>query len=380
MWRDDARRGLLRPGTLVAGRWAIGDVLGRGAHAVVYRAAHAERRHVVALKHFEPGGAYRPAYGTESGDGAEESARERARFAREARLASRVRHPNLVRVLELGESERGAPFLVSELVVGETLAERLARGVLGVEEAIEVGRQALAALAALADAGIVHRDVRPANLVLARAAGGGVVVKLCDLGQGCERAARRARAARARGEGSLRVEGSPAYLAPEQVRSFGVDARADVYALGAVLYECLTGRAPVRGSHPDEILASVLRDAPMPIRDERSDCPAELERVIARALAKRPEDRWSSAAEMERALRAVAWRLGWTVRVEPVEDDRRGAPGARAAAAATEPHGNGSALALIPGSARAALPRPRSTWGRARGARARARLAWRRPW
>ncbi|MDQ3030987.1 MAG: serine/threonine protein kinase [Myxococcota bacterium] len=285
----------LRPGMLIAGRWAVGDVLGRGKHAVVYRAAHADERYRVALKLFEP----------DCVSPREEQLAARARFEHEAKVARRVRHPNVVRVLEVGTSEDGAPFLVEEIVEGESLEQRLERELLTVPQVFDLARQSLAGLEGLAAEGIVHRDLRPANVMLGTHELGGVAVKLCDLGlaRDADDPPDDVRHA------SENVLGSPKYLAPEQVRSFGVDARCDLYALGAVMYEALAGRAPVRGSHPDEILASILSDEPLPLQSERADCPLELESLISKALAKRPEDRFPSASEMAGALRDLARAL-----------------------------------------------------------------------
>lgn len=305
----------LRPGMLIAGRWAVGDVLGRGRHSAVYRAAHAELRFQVALKVFEPAVT----------SSAVEQLAARERFERETRIASRVRHPNVVRVLEVGMTDDGLPFMASEIVEGESLEQRLERELLTVGQVIDLGLQALAGLEGLASKAVVHRDVRPANVMLATHAIGGLLVKICDLGLASDGEHREQR----RHE-SEDVLGTPRYLAPEQVRSFGVDARCDLYALGAVLYEALAGRAPVRGSHPDEVLASVLRDEPLPLTRERSDCPEELAAWIARALRKRPEERFASAAAMKHALLEVARVLD-----APAGPIAWSAPGVRAASQLT---------------------------------------------
>lgn len=286
---NEAATTRLRPGMVIAGCWAVEDVLGRGRHAVVYRAEHVVLRYGVAIKMFEPH--------TSSSD--EERANARESFHHEARVARRVHHPNVVRVLEVGATEDATPFLVTELVVGEPLDAHLERELLRVPQAIDLGIQLGAALAGLAEHGIVHQDVRPANVLLGTSALGGIAVKLCDMGL-----------ARASDDDDpidgACVRGSLRYLAPERVRSFGIDARTDVYGAGTSMYEALTGRPPVRGTHPDEILASILADPPLPIRDERSDCPWELEAIIRKALAKRPEDRFACAEDMRAALSALA--------------------------------------------------------------------------
>ncbi|HEY2073322.1 MAG TPA: serine/threonine-protein kinase [Gaiellaceae bacterium] len=238
---------------LVAGRYEIERPLGHGAMAVVDLARDRELDRDVALKRL-----------------AENLARDedlRARFVREGRLAARLSHPNIVSIFDVGEAD-GRPYIAMELVDGETLADLIARGPIPAGEAAELGAQAARALAAAHAAGLVHRDVKPHNLLLRRDG----LLKLGDFGIAVGIEGTRFTVAGT-------VLGTAAYLAPEQARGEQVTAAADVYALGLVLVELLTG-------HPD--------------RSARIDGPigATIERCLARDPSRRPD-----AADVERELR-----------------------------------------------------------------------------
>jgi serine/threonine-protein kinase len=212
----------------------------------------------------------------------------RARFQREARLAAKLAHANVVRIYDVGEDDEGRPFIAMEYVEGETLAERVARrGPLPPAEVAELGIQACRALAAAHDAGLVHRDVKPQNLLL-RSDG---VLKLGDFGIAVGLEGTRLTMAGT-------VLGTAAYLAPEQARGEEVTAAADVYGLGAVLYELLTGRPPRNPSTLAELTDSRAILSPR-------DAPLDLSRVVMQCLAARPEDRPASAAELAGELAAT---------------------------------------------------------------------------
>ena len=265
---------------VLAGRYELGPVLGAGAMAVVHEAEDVELGRPVAVKVLAENLAH---------DGA-----VRERLFREARIAARLSHPNVVRIYDTGE-EGGRPFIVMELVDGESLAELVHReGPLAPEQAVHLVLQACAGLEAAHQAGLVHRDVKPGNLLLSRDG----VLKIADFG-----IARAHDATRLTLTGT--VLGTAAYLAPEQALAEEVTAAADVYALGAVLYELLTGVPPRRG----ETLAAALAahaDPVTPVRDVKPDVPAALESVVMRSLARMPEFRPGSAADLARQLRAAA--------------------------------------------------------------------------
>ncbi len=212
---------------------------------------------------------------------------------REARSAAGFAHPDAVAVYDAGESD-GYLFLVMELVDGSSLAERLAeRGRLDVDEALRITRRVLAALGAAHQAGIVHRDVKPANVLLGAAG----EVKLADFG-----IAKRLGDIAADVTSSGQFVGTPKYLAPEQVVGERSTPATDLYAVGVVLYEMLAGRPPYDAGNP-MATAIAHRDAPIPdLHRARPDLPAPVVAVVRRAMAKRPAERFGSAAEMTAAL------------------------------------------------------------------------------
>jgi eukaryotic-like serine/threonine-protein kinase len=215
----------------------------------------------------------------------------RERFVREGRLAARLSHPNVVQVYDVGETD-GRPYIVMEYVPGETLADVLSRRrKLPPPEAAELARQAALGLQAAHDAGLVHRDVKPQNLIV-RDDG---LLKIADFG-----IARAAEATRLTELGT--VLGTAAYLAPEQAAGDDVSFAADVYSLGAVLYELLTGRPPYQFSSIAQLAAQQRAGAITPVRDLEPGVPEELEALVMSCLAREPQFRPSSAAAMADAL------------------------------------------------------------------------------
>jgi serine/threonine-protein kinase len=264
----------------VAGRYELVRPLGHGAMATVDLAQDVELERPVALKRL-----------------AENLARDedlRRRFLREARLAARLAHPNVVRVFDVGEDD-GRPFIAMEYVEGETLADLVARrGPLPAAETATLGVQACAGLAAAHAAGLVHRDVKPQNLLL-RTDG---VLKLGDFGiaVGFE-------GTRLTLVGT--VLGTAGYLAPEQARGEQVTAAADIYALGAVLYEMLAGE-PARSADSLADLGAEDGFQPPDVADRVPAAPAALVAAVNACLSVRPEDRPPSAAALARLLAPVA--------------------------------------------------------------------------
>jgi len=259
--------------TLAEGRYRVERVLGHGGMAVVYLAHDEELHRPVAVKVLAEHLA---------GD---DSVRER--FVREARLAARLSHPNVVQVYDAGESE-GQPFIVMEYVRGETLAEC---GQLPADEAVPLILQACAGLQHAHAAGLVHRDIKPGNLLL-RDDG---VLKIADFG-----IARTAEATRLTQLGT--VLGTAAYLAPEQAAGEDVSTAADIYSLGAVLYELLTGRPPYQFESLAELALKQREGMIVPVRDLEPAVPEPVEAAVMRSLARAPRFRPASAAELAHEL------------------------------------------------------------------------------
>jgi serine/threonine-protein kinase len=273
------------------GNYRLLRLLGEGAMGTVYLAEQPEIGRRVAVKML------RPALAADN--------HFAGRFVAEARAASAVRHAHIVDILDFGRRPDGAPYMVMELLEGETLAARLARvGRLPLAIAVEHARRVASALACAHAAGIVHRDLKPSNLFLCGdlQAPGREMIKVLDFG-----------VAKLRDDPSAvrtrtgAVVGTPAYLSPEQCRGTrAIDQRSDVYALGAVLYEMLCGAPPFVSDGFGDLMDMHMNVAPAPPRRLRAEIPPAVEAVVLRALAKRPEDRFAGMAAMEAALAAAA--------------------------------------------------------------------------
>jgi serine/threonine protein kinase len=262
--------------TLAGGRYRVERILGHGGMAVVYLAHDEELQRLVAVKLLaQP-------FGSDE--------RMRKRFLREARLAGRLSHPNVVRVYDAGETD-GRPFIVMEYVPGRTLAQR---GKLPADKAAELMLQACAGLQHAHEAGLVHRDVKPANFVL-RDDG---VLKVTDFG-----IARTADATRLTEHGT--VLGTAAYLAPEQAAGEEVTTAADIYSLGAVVYELLTGRPPYQFESLAEFAHKQRSEPITPVRDLEPSVPNRLEALVMHCLAREPRFRPRSAGEVGAQLAAT---------------------------------------------------------------------------
>jgi serine/threonine protein kinase len=270
----------LRPARI--GHYAIAHKLGEGGMGVVYAARDERLDRPVALK-------------TMSSPVGDETARKR--FWREARAAASVNHPNVCQIYEIGE-DRGDLFIAMELLQGEVLTERLRRGAMSVSDALPIALDMLAALSALHARGIVHRDLKPSNVFLTAHG-----LKLLDFGL--------ARPEIADSNGELAdltrtgvVMGTPRYMAPEQVTGGTADARSDLFAAGAILFEMLAGRPAFAGRTIVEVLHATRYEQPPALTG--SPAVAAVDRVIRRALAKRADERPSSADVMAGELRTVA--------------------------------------------------------------------------
>lgn len=232
----------------------------------------------------------------------------RARFLREARAVSMLNHPNIAAIYDYGETDMGHPFIVMELVKGPTLADLLREQGLTIRRAVEIIEAVAEALSEAHAKGIVHRDIKPTNVVINERN----VPKVLDFGlakqtgdesfQGADPEARTLLATKTR---SGAVVGTPLYLSPEQATGDEVDPRSDIFALGALLYECITGRPAFDGDSVIKIVAQVIHVDPPPPSNINPHVPPELDRVTLKALQKEPDARYQSAEEMLKDLRAV---------------------------------------------------------------------------
>ena len=287
-WTVDPKK-VDRIGTTIGRRFRIDELIGRGAMAEVYRALDHVTHTYVALK------ILRHTHVTD--------AVSLARFAREGDVQARLRHPNVAALLATGVTERKEPYLAVELLRGKNLRSVLkAEKVIPPRRAASYAWQALQGLHAVHQAGVLHRDLKPTNIMLEPSPGPVERVVLIDFGF-------------ATFEGGAKltlqgtVVGSLTYIAPERLRTEPADHRADLYAMGTILFELLTGR-PVFSSNDDfDLIAMHVQDAPPRIVDLNPALPASLDDVIQRSLEKQPKDRFADAAEMAVALEAAAREL-----------------------------------------------------------------------
>jgi Protein kinase domain/Repeat of unknown function (DUF5648) len=274
----------MRSGDIVARRFHVERFAGAGAMGLVYQARDALTDEWVALKVLSHGSA--------------------ERFLREARALSEVTHPHIVRYVDHGHTDAGEPYLAMEWLDGTDLAQKLLAGPLPIAQAVGLTRAIAAALSVAHGRGVVHRDVKPSNLFLV--AGDPGRVKVLDFG-----AARFVRTTAAPTASGL-VLGTPGYLAPEQVNDdHAIDGRADVFALGCVLFECLAGRPAFVAQHVLALLGKILREDPPPLRQLVPQAPKDLEDLLIAMLAKDPRAR---PADMD----AIADALG---RIVPANAD-----------------------------------------------------------
>jgi CheY-like chemotaxis protein len=271
-------------GEYLAGRYRIGRLLGTGGMGSVYAATRDDLgRMRVAIKILHPQLA--------ADDGLI------ARFRREAETVGAVNHPNIVRILDFQIDDQDEPaYLVMELLDGLSLRQELQRrGWLSVERSVFIATQMLAALAAVHRAGVIHRDIKPENVFLTSMSGLGDIVKLLDFGVAKVQAADTLTQTGA-------VIGTPMYMAPEQARGQRLDARCDLYSVGAILYEMLSAQAPFAGDNYNALLFAIQQGELTPLAQLRDEVEGGLMAVIERSMARSIEQRFQSAEEMSQAL------------------------------------------------------------------------------
>jgi eukaryotic-like serine/threonine-protein kinase len=294
-----------QPDDVVAGKYRLVSVLGEGGMGIVYEAQHVRLRQRLAIK------MVRPTLATRNN--------VVLRFEREARAAAQLRSVHAAKVIDVDATPDGTPYIVMELLEGHNLANVfMSRRPLAVDEVIGWVLETCCAIAEAHDLGIVHRDLKPSNLFLAYESGRSVV-KVLDFG-----------ISKLTDEGDVSLTttqvtlGTPNYMSPEQVRSAKeVDLRTDIWSLGVILYELLTGDLPFPGATPSAILAAIVADPVAPMTKLRFDLPRELDAIVQKALSKRPEDRFADVRALASSLMPFA-RLDPYVGAEVAQMLRKG--------------------------------------------------------
>jgi serine/threonine protein kinase/Tol biopolymer transport system component len=296
----------LQPGTSI-GPYRIEQSLGAGGMGQVYKARDTRLGRTVALKVLSPALANDPEF--------------RSRFEREARTISQLEHHHICALYDVGD-HNGTAYLVMQYLDGETLAQRLEKGPLPMERALSVAVQTADALDGAHSAGVVHRDLKPANIFLTKSG-----VKLLDFGLAKSIAPFAGTVdAAVTGSGLTTpgmILGTVPYMAPEQLEGKQADARTDLFALGAVIYEAFTGTRAFDGEHQANVISSIMSDTPPPISASRPDVPAALDRIVSGCLAKDPEARWQSARDVKRALTWMLEPMTGAATIAPRERRRR---------------------------------------------------------
>ncbi len=327
MIRREALPGVAMPndvipasGEVLADKYRVERVIGRGGMGIVLSAMHVQLEELVAIKFLLPELAHDPTLVT--------------RFLREGRAAIKIRSEHVVRVLDVASMPGGTPYMVMEHLQGKNFEEVLEeQGILPIEVAVDHILQATEALAEAHARGLIHRDLKPANLFLTHRADGSPCVKVLDFG--ITKMMDRVGEASSFDETNANVVmGSPRYMPPEQLRSGAIDARADIWALGVILFELLTGVSPFDGDTMTALLAAILQDPTPALRDRRADAPPGLEAAIARCLEKDPTSRYPDVAELTQALAPFgsssslvsADRVSRVIRPRSPTDSRTSAP------------------------------------------------------
>lgn len=274
----------LAPGNTFADRYEVKEILGQGGMGTVFKAVDRELGEVIAIK-------------TLKQDFLKDDPTALERFKSEIRLARKISHRNVVRTHDIGERD-GLYFITMEYVEGTSLKQLIrSRGKLPIAVVLSVGKQLARALEIAHEQGIVHRDIKPQNMVVEPDG----VLKVMDFG--IARLVSRPQESGVTQAGA--IIGTPEYMAPEQVTGEPVDHRADLYAMGAVLYECVTGRTPLTAETPYQMIARLLEDEPAAPRSYNAEVPVELEVLILRLLAKKADQRPQSAVEVHDRLAAI---------------------------------------------------------------------------
>jgi TolB-like protein/Flp pilus assembly protein TadD/tRNA A-37 threonylcarbamoyl transferase component Bud32 len=263
--------------------YKILEKLGEGGMGVVYKAEDTKLKRIVALK-FLPASI--------------SNAAARKRFIHEAQAASSLDHPNICSIYEIDETPDGRMFIVMPCYEGETLQAKIERGRMEIEEAVDIATQVASGLSKAHEKGIVHRDIKPGNIVMTSEG----LAKIVDFGL-----------AKLSGRTKLTrtgtTPGTVIYMSPEQLKGGEVDHRSDIWALGVVLYEMITGETPFRGDYEQAMMYSIMNDVPKRVGSSRPEVPADLERLIDKTLSRDPNERYQTSAEVIHALQSLKKHL-----------------------------------------------------------------------
>lgn len=300
----DDERDPIEVGDVINGRFRVERVLGRGGMGVVVKALHIPLQEYVAIKLLRVEGA--------------REARSRERFLREARASARLRSEHVVRLMDYGLYENGSPVIVMEYLEGSDLGALLDKyGRLSVDDTVEYLLQAAEGIAEAHAHGLIHRDLKPANLFISRTTDGSALVKVLDFGVS-KPSAHVEDAATAGLTGAKSVVGSPGYMSPEQLSGESTDARTDIWALGVILFQCLTEELPFQGRTVPQLFSAILNETPPSLSIYRSDLPACLQNLVDSCLHKTASSRCPDTASFASRLVEAAPTPHRSLRVERI--------------------------------------------------------------
>jgi eukaryotic-like serine/threonine-protein kinase len=356
---DRASNPPVAQGDVLAGKYRVERVLGAGGMGVVVQATHLELDERVAMKFLLPH--------------AVESAEAATRFVREARAAVKIKSEHVARVTDVGRLENGSPYIVMEYLQGSDLSAVLQRGPLPLEDAVDFVLQASDAMAEAHAAGIVHRDLKPSNLFLSMRSDGSPIIKVLDFGISKVNVPDTSDAGLTR---TTTIMGSPFYMSPEQMRSSkDVDHRTDIWALGVILYELLTGTQPFNGETLPQLVAAILSEPPHSLRARRPEVPPDLEAVVLHCLEKDRDRRFQSIGAMTQALVNFASRRSRHTAERIMRLSGLEMPGSGAPMQAGLHTSSGSDLAGTGGSSASIGARTNTAWTDTKGGAPQGRTA-----